>query len=53
VNDDGVCDTCGELIEEPTALEKITETFKNIFASFIKFFIGIFNFLYGVLGNII
>jgi hypothetical protein len=53
VNDDGVCDTCGELIEEPTVLDRIIKILENIFASIIKFFISIFNFLYGILGNIL
>lgn len=53
VNDDGVCDACGELIEEPTVLDRIIKILENIFASIIKFFISIFNFLYGVLGNIL
>ena len=53
VNDDGVCDACGELIEEPTVLDRIIKILENIFASIIKFFISIFNFLYGILGNIL
>ena len=53
VNGDGVCDNCGELIEEPTALDRIIKILENIFASIIKFFISIFNFLYGILGNIL
>jgi hypothetical protein len=53
LNDDGVCDTCGELIEEPTVLDRIIKILENIFASIIKFFISIFNFLYGILGNIL
>ena len=53
VNGDGVCDNCGELIEEPTVLDRTIKILENIFASIIKFFISIFNFLYGILGNIL
>ena len=53
VNDDGMCDTCGELIEEPTVLDRIIKTFENIFDFIIKFFVNIFNFMYGVLDSII
>ena len=53
MNDDGVCDTCGELIEEPTVLDRIIKIFENIFDFIIKFFVNIFNFMYGVLDSII
>lgn len=52
VNDDGVCDTCGELIEEPTLLDKIIKAFENIFAFILKIFNTVYNFAYDVLGNV-
>jgi hypothetical protein len=53
VNDDGVCDACGELIEEPTVLDRIIKILENIFASVLRFFINILNFMYDVFGNIL
>lgn len=52
VNDDGVCDTCGELIEEPTLLDKIIKVFENIFAFILKIINTVYNFAYDVLGNV-
>ena len=53
LNDDGVCDTCGELIEEPTVLGRVLKVIENIFAFIIKTFTDVFDFLYGILSNII
>ena len=52
VNNDGVCDTCGELIEEPTLLDKIIKVFENIFAFILKIFNTVYNFAYDVLGSV-